>query len=643
MEQLASSDVRKEFAALFLFAVLAVVPVLMLLWGRVGGDGRTPANQTVAAPPADGATELIPPEGAVWAADLTQADGAYLMGLFFDSLAALVGPEESAEAAARNPEVPPPACVRAAGAPTFVTVYAAGTPSIRVIAHEESLADSVQEAARLVVERSGANLRPEALRVRIDVLREARSFPVEKRLAFAQRGFGRALGLAAGRGAGMRFFLPADIADYRAGTHQAMLHVICRQAGLGPTTWRLPSLPMWRLEAAGFVNGAAGSRYALPSRRGLTPLGELTLAKLLRAGRLGAQYLVRAQREDGAFLTYQNPASGLKGGCDSVPEQAAAAAALGALCELRARREYMTACYNALSYLMQFTEPDPANPRMWFTRRQEVCRVVWELEASAQVLEALCRYRRTSGLAEPDAWIAAMAEFLIFMQRDDGLFDLKYDVETGARTMPRVGVGKAAPQAKAALALILSFRELEAPKYLVAARRALDGLREQDGPRGGSYEPHEARWLASALLEANAFLPAEDYPAWASGIAAARRKSQLGPGEAPAEDLVGGTLTRFPPMAGPTADDLVVFASAYMMNPLEEAESLAAARRAAAYLMQLQYLPENSYYLQDPDAGSGGFREQPGSNIIRLQTLETALRGLVLLTRLELQHIESND
>jgi len=66
-------------------------------------------------------------------------------------------------------------------------------------------------------------------------------------------------------------------------------------------------------------------------------------------------------------------------------------------------------------------------------------------------------------------------------------------------------------------------------------------------------------------------------------------------------------------------------------------EALEAARRAAGYLMGLQYLEENSYYLPDPEDGRGGFREQPGSNIIRIQALEAALRGLVKLAHVELQ------
>ncbi|KPK65586.1 MAG: hypothetical protein AMK73_02485, partial [Planctomycetes bacterium SM23_32] len=123
--------------------------------------------------------------------------------------------------------------------------------------------------------------------------------------------------------------------------------------------------------------------------------------------------------------------------------------------------------------------------------------------------------------------------------------------------------------------------------------------------------------------------------------AAARRRWQLTAADAPAADVVGGTLGRLPPAAGQTADDLVVFATACMMDVDAEA-NLVAAQRAAAYLMQLQFLPENAYYLRDPDGPVGGFREGPGSNVIRLRTAESALRGLVALSRLQLLERESS-
>jgi hypothetical protein len=439
------------------------------------------------------------------------------------------------------------------------------------------------------------------------------------------------------------FFLPADVADYQAETHEAMLQTVCRQAGLDPSAWQMPSVTMWRLETVGFVNAAPGSRHALPSPRGLTSPGEPNIARLLRATRLMGQYLARVQKEDGAYLNYWDPASGLATGCDSVPEQAGVAAALAELCELRPKQEYLTSCYEAVSYFVRHTDMVRGDRRMAFTRRDEACRDYWETEASAQVLEALCRYRRASGLTEPDPWIAALAEFLLFMQREDGGLELQYDVRTGGRSTPKAGARSMTPQAKAALALALAYRELQTPAYLQGARRALDALLEEDSTRQEPHAPQQARWLAMAAEQTGTALQSDRYRSWVKRIAAGRRRAQLVPPDVPAADLVGGTLSRFPPLAGPTADDLVVFTVACMMDATGNVEDRSAARRAARHIMRLQFLPENSYYLVSPSASSGGVREHLGSNIIKVQTLESALRGLTALARLELQDARQSD
>ena len=114
---------------------------------------------------------------------------------------------------------------------------------------------------------------------------------------------------------------------------------------------------------------------------------------------------------------------------------------------------------------MSVTDTHATRPAIAVTRRQEVCNIAFELETSAQVLEALCRYRHVSGMTEPDEWIAALAEFLLSMQRDDGLFDLAYEAETGERSSPGANAGSPIPQAKAAVALLLAHGELGLPRY----------------------------------------------------------------------------------------------------------------------------------------------------------------------------------
>jgi hypothetical protein len=605
----------------------------MLVWGRTEA---LPARREAAGPPAATAGQEV----SLWpssapAVHLTAQDASWFMGAFLDELAG--GSQDPSEGAA------PPACTQPLAMPAFVTVYGPAMAPVRIEAPQGSLADAARGAARDVVRRAGRALEPGPLRVRIDVVTAMQPLAVEKREEFAAQGFGAPCGVAA-QGAGkVAFFLPADAASHVSGAHEAMLQAASQRAGLEPLAWHRPAMRMWLVLAQGFVNNAPGGRYALESDRGLVPMDAPTVARVLRASRLAADYLVRAQQEDGTYLTYWDPAGGLRGGCDSVPEQAAAAAALAEVCELRSRPEYLESCYNAVSYLMRYTTSDTRNPHMAFTQRQEVCHTVGETEASAHVLEAVCRYRHVSGRTEPDAWMAALAEFLLFMQREDGHFDLKYDGQTGAREMPAAGAGKVAPQAKAALALVLAYRELSVPRYLDGARRALQALRADEAEQRGPLEPDDARWVVLALREAGAFLDTEDYGAWAERVAEQRRAVQLLPGDVPSADLAGGTLGEVPPRCGPTAEDLVVHASACLLGAKDAGPGAEAARRAASYVMRLQYVPENSYYLSEPDACVGGVREQLGSNIVRVQTMEAVLRGLAALTRVELGGMQEHD
>jgi hypothetical protein len=618
------TSARRALAALFVLFVCAAVPVLMLAWGRVNVSAAAPLER-----PADAA--LLPAHATAWDVRLDRDAAAYLMDVFFDELSASVPDFDVPPGGALSP---PPGMAVPPKTPAFITVYRPGRRPIMVAGREPDLVDAVRRAAHAVRDQIGDD-EPSDVRVRIDVLTAAAPLALEQRVAFLARGFGAPAGLALRHQGRVSFFLPAEIVDYRAHDHDSMAAVLCRQAGVDPQRVARESLDIWRLEGKGFVNAGPDSRFALESDRGLTPIGEPNLARLLRAAGLAADYLVGVQKETGAFLTFWDVSSGLKGGCDSLPEQAGAAGALGSFCEVRPGHEYLSADYSAVSYVMNFAETHKERPEMAFARRQEVCRVVWELEATACTLEAVCRFRHATGRTDVDPWISALSEFIMFMQREDGLCDMQFDPESQARTTPPAAKG-VAPQAKAALALLLAYRELGMPQCLLAGNRVLDAVDAQ-GRAESSYSASEARWLATALRELHRHSDDESIRARVSRIAEARRAAQLLPADAPAADLAGGSLGSFPPAAATTADDLIVFAAACEMAAGDAGANRESALLAAGYLMRLQFLPENSYYLSNPAAGRGGVREQPGSNIVRLPTMDAAVRGLTMLAGLEMR------
>ncbi|MFO8006377.1 MAG: prenyltransferase/squalene oxidase repeat-containing protein [Candidatus Brocadiia bacterium] len=613
---------RHRLAALFMAALVAGLILLTIGWGRLWSAGQQAPAPPAARPP--DADAFLPRRDGQWPVELGRSEQACMLGVFLDSLQALRN--------GRQPANHEP-CADGPGAPLFVTAYWPGQTSVRVRAAEPNLADSMVEAARLVAQRLEGDWPEGRPRVRVDVLREALRFPAGKRLMFAEQVTGVPYGLGIARPDEPVFFLAADCVGWEAADNLGMLRAVCRRAGLEAHQWRRSQVDVYRLQTQGFINDTAGSRRPLPSPRGLVPVGRTSLPNLLRSCRLAADYLVGVQQRDGSFLMFTDPATGLEGGCQSLILEAEAAGALGVFCELRSDTERVEALRVAVAHAMQYTDLDPRRVHLAVTSRAETCHKAGEMEESAQVLEAMCRLRRSSGETEPDPWIRALADFLLFMQDDDGTFSLAYDPESGTRSTPPDGADPLVAQARGALALALAYRELGTARFLRGAQRALDAALAIEN---ASVTPRQARWLVSAALHVTPFLPDERYLTRAREAAASRRQHQLTEQSAPADDLVGGTLDEYPPRSDQTADDLVTFAGAAAMG-LEMEANLAAAERAARYLMRLQLLPENSYYLPDPNARTGGFREQPSLNVVKLPTMDSALRGMVLLTRLKLQ------
>jgi len=612
-----STSAQRELAALFLLLLVVAGTAVVVGWGRLGGPAAS-ATGGEAPAPAEG---FLPAEGGQWAVSLGREDRQCLMDVFFDSLTASKAGEEPPEAE----------CAFDVDAPVFLTVYGPEGAPVRTQARRGGLSQSVRAAARDVFRATGAELEPDSVRVRIDILTDARPMPPLKRLAFAEQGIDRPFGLAAEGQEGRSYLLPSDLPAMSLGGHVDMMRAVCRQAGLQSGAWRYGKVDMWRLETTGFINDTPGSRRVLRSPRGLVPVAEADLPRLLRACSLASKYLSGTMNEAGSFLMYMDCWADLRGGCQSLVLESDAAAALGALAELRADEQLLGVCHSALSYGIHFTNTDERDPRLAFTSKSEVCHAAWETEETAQLLEGLCRYRAASGHTETDPWIRSTADFLLSMQDEEGDFALKYHPETGERTTPKRGCNRIVAQSRGALALTLAYRELGRAEHLLGAQKALAPLMDVER----EYSHEEARWVMCALVELAPFLPDPRYVEWAGRLAAQRRRVQLTEESAPAEDLVGATLAGLPSRSGLTANDLVVFAGACLMGLEQDNE--AAAGRAARYLMRLQLLPENTYYLPDAASCRGGFRELPGTNVVRLPTVAAGLRGLVLLTEYRLR------
>ncbi len=299
---------QREVAALFLLLLVAGGMAAAVTWGRLGA-GEAAAERVAQPAPV---SEFLPAEGGRWTARPDRAQRECLMRLFFDTIAAL-----------KEGQDPPgvPDCVEGGDAPVFVTAFAPGGASARQKAREGSISRSVQAAARLLFEAAGPGLAPDSLRVRVDILTDVRPMPPLKRIAFAEQKLDRPFGLAVEGEEGRAYVLPADLPVVSQGGHGELLRVAGSRAGLGADAWRRGTVPVWRLEADGFINDAPGSRRTLPSPRGLVPIGSAELPHLLRATSLAADYLSGTLDESGSFLVFRDCAAGLSAGCRSLVQE----------------------------------------------------------------------------------------------------------------------------------------------------------------------------------------------------------------------------------------------------------------------------------------------------------------------------------
>jgi len=630
---------RRELAALFLLAVLTVPVIVALAWGRL-----SPARRSGAVPmPAPGEA-LAPGPSAAGSPVLEKADQEYLMRLLLDSIRALEtsgAPPDTANA--------PEACRRGEDMTVVASVYRPGRERVRAMAREGSLAESVGSVARLLVkEPAFAQAGPDRsalLRARIDVVTQQQDLPAEQREELALLKPGEPIGLALWSAGEPYLFLPGDVAERRADDHMEMLRLLGRDAGLPAGKWREKTYPMSILKTLSFLNTEPGKADCLDVVRGLPLVREVGLAEVARSCRLAGRFLHGVQQADGLFpREYDAGAEIFLPGSD-VQGQAQAAAALGRLCTWREDEQCLEACRNALGWLVRRSFVPKDRPDMAYILHSGKADEPAALEDAAAALRAFCEYRAASGDRTWDDLARRLGNFLVFLQRDDGLFASAYDSRTGAAMAGADPRWDIVSQSDAAQALALAHRELGEPLFVLSAWKALDVLSSQQVPPGAG--PGSARFV-TAVRELSASLSPDTCMARFEECLEAMFEQQLTAEDAPAPDMIGATLSGFPPPLEETAADLEAFVSGWLLAASRDdpaaaelrEKSKSAALLAARYLVQFQFLPENSYYVGNPEAAEGGFRRCPGSNLVTLRSVWRSLDALSLLAQAMLAEYE---
>ena len=622
-----------EVGALIAYAAAVALPVVALLWGR--GIGVLDLAATVER---GGARELhergAPGKPVRFAVELNDSDRDYLMGLVMDTLRGM----ESSTADAT------PAGVRGAGAPSFVTLYAPGGALVRAMADGQSLADGVRAAARRALEkakeRAWEDQRLQDVRVRTDIVTELVPFSNRQRRAFAVEGLDAPFGLALGPGQDLAgCFLPADAAVRGTETHLEMLARLCTDSGLEADAWSDGGLALYRIRAESFVNAYSGRDRALSTPRGIPLVERVTLAKLLRACNLAGDFLVRSQRNDGSFAAIYRADENEWAGVSGVLEEAGAVYALCRLFALWRNGAHLLAARASLPRLREQVLAEIDRAGTGSASSSVGLRPEGQVEVCAAVLCALCEYRGVSDDRNFDELMEELGNFLLRAQRPDGGFAETLQAVPGQqpdRAALQTTSGRS--QGMAVLALVLAFGQLQEEQFLDGARRCLDYIAGLGDESLADYGP----WTMLALERAVPVLGQERYRQLAWRIVDSALGMQITEDHGAEPDLVGASLSSWPPTVLGAARDLQRFVSGWHLadpeQPVRKKDLLACATRAARLLLSLQFVDENSYYIPDLEQASGGFRFRPGSNTVLLGSVQhsaAALAGLADILRTE--------
>ena len=644
-----------EIAGLLVFAAAVALPLAALCWPRLRPPGEPYFLESAGTGPCASdaarwpALEVSPLAREL--APLNDAEKEYLMELV---LQALGGPPAEKPVAEQAP--PPARCASALNTVLFVTLYGPGGARLRAAAHEQSLAQSALKAAKELSEDPSLEEygfgRGRNVRVRIDILTRVLPLSQEQKTWLGLTEPGAPAGVALAGEKEWEFFLPADTADFGAATYQDMMRHVCTKTGIPGELWRAPTWLLCHLEAVSFVNAARGDARCLDTPRGLVLAQDVTPTALLRSCERAADYLVRAQRQDGSFAVARQASSGALIGRGTLNQDAAITYFLARAYDLGRKENCRTACLKALARIFVAAYALKGDPGMAVVLDQPDAHGVASLGAAALALCAFCQTRNNVQNEAFDDLIERLADFLLFMQNEDGRFELRYDTESEKRHSDTcTSAQRLGESSQAALGLILAYRDLGKPRFLLGASKSLEVLTA--APSGtGEGEPLVSPgpvWLTFAIREFLEVLPEERYAAHARAMADAAARMQATAEDAPAPDLVGSAMDTYPPAVGDAARNLEVLATGWSIALNAHAETAGAgnladyATDAARYVIQSQLTPENSYFVPDSVAALGGFLELYGSKLIITDSVGHALNGLVELAETTISRDLSSD
>ncbi|MBN2581920.1 MAG: hypothetical protein JXL80_02555 [Planctomycetes bacterium] len=422
--------------------------------------------------------------------------------------------------------------------------------------------------------------------------------------------------------------LPEDV-------KKAVFRSLLDRAGAQPTTWRGPVARVLRFETQSFVERAAGGKtapgqaavVALYRTGPLTDAEKLTDADVAEAVRTGTDFLARAITPEGQVNASYDPLRDQWLVGPDASRQALAVRALSSLYRARKEAWVIRAAQSAAGVLLKSVKEGVVTDR---AGAQQQCAFVFaglksEVAWTSQALVALADLNAVAPDKATETTVRQMAVALLAAQDPDGSFPVYFTTGTTGESAVKNSEDLQG-ESLAVLALVRAFDVLKDEALLRAAQRSADYLvfeRERRiGRRQGTGLPDVP--LVEALDRLDELLPNEAYARYARLCSEQILAQQASEPARYLDDEVGGfpsgqlfdsestayNLRGLVAARRLAARNRKANAERYAQLKLDllERESGRAIRLAEAFLANLQYRPESSFYIAQPAVASGGLR-----------------------------------
>lgn len=255
-----------------------------------------------------------------------------------------------------------------------------------------------------------------------------------------------------------------------------------------------------------------------------------------------------------------------------------------------------------------------------------------DLGSSALPLVAIMEYQRQTGDRQYEDLGRQLANFLLYMQKGDGEFCHRYDVEEERRLCKQKLLYYSG---EAALALALAYDQLRDERYRKATRKALDYLMgENYWPLTMKFLFGEDHWTCIAAEAAWPHIKSKHYAQFCYEFASYQRRQQFFAREKGVFDYEGGygITPFFPPHLTPAGSRTEAMVSAFdLSRHRKETQHVIGAQivRAFKYIVRHQVRLDNSYLFVRPHYAVGAIRKSPIKYDVRIDYVQHTIAAMV--------------